>query len=342
MLQLLLQRRQSYDDIGSLLGLEVDEVRSRARAALTEIGGEDPDRSVGLTDYMLGQADPIGRADVARHLQADPGSRALAEQLLAQLRLLAPDADLPSLPAAKPGRRASAPAAATPTPTRPEPEAPETGRGSPIGAVSGRQRRLIGALLGGGLLVAIVVLLATGALSGDDGDAESADTGTEAANTDSGTETPVAEDTLTRAVLTSPSGGEARGAALFGRIRDVPVLEVRAVGLEPSGQGRSYYVWLYQSDRVALRVGSVKVGESGRILSQIPLPSQALGFVANGTFGSIVVSLTGDQAFRAEVQRARRERQLPRFLGQKVMQGEITGPGVQGAAAQGETPEDGG
>ena len=116
MLQLLLQRGQSYEDIASLLGLDVEQVRSRARAALTEIGGEDPDRDVSLTDYLLGQADPIGRADAARQLQSDGKARDLAERLATQLRVLAPGAELPELPgaasgAAKPAKTPSAPEA---------------------------------------------------------------------------------------------------------------------------------------------------------------------------------------------------------------------------------------
>ena len=47
-------------------------MRARARAALTELVGADPDRNVGLTDYLLGQADPIGRADASRHLRERP------------------------------------------------------------------------------------------------------------------------------------------------------------------------------------------------------------------------------------------------------------------------------
>src|ERR671914_2601653 len=101
MLQLLLERGQSYEDIASLLGGSRDDVRRRARAALEELGGQDPDREVGLTDYMLGQADPIGRADAVRHLQSDPETLALAEKIAAQLQLLAPDAELPELPRAK-------------------------------------------------------------------------------------------------------------------------------------------------------------------------------------------------------------------------------------------------
>ncbi len=107
MLQLLLERDQSYEDIASLLGGSRDDVRRRARAALEELGGQDPDREVGLTDYILGQADPIGRADAARHLQSDPESLALAEELSTKLRLIAPagDAPRPAAAQASPGRR---------------------------------------------------------------------------------------------------------------------------------------------------------------------------------------------------------------------------------------------
>ena len=328
MLQLLVERDQSYEDIGSLLGLEVEEVRERARAALGEIGGEDPDREVGLTDYLLGQADPIARADVARQLQTDPGSRALAEKLIAQLRLLAPGAELPTLPASKAAK------------TEP-PERPAAG----LGSISGRQRRLIGALLGGAALVALIVLLATGAFSGDDGGGGQGESGDQTTTTTASNQG--GGDQLTKAVLSPVGGGEAQGVAIFGRIRNVPALEVRAVGLEPSSGEDDYSVWLYRSERVALRIGAVKVGESGRILSQIPVPAEALGFVANGTFDTIVVSNTNTAEFRREVDQAREQKRLPRFTGEPVLRGEITGPAVEqptggGAGGAGSGSADGG
>jgi hypothetical protein len=98
MLQLLLERGQSYDDLASILGVDATEVRSRARAALTELAGADPDRNVALTDYMLGQADPIDRADAVRHLKDDSEDLAMASELAQKLRLVAPEAQLPRLP----------------------------------------------------------------------------------------------------------------------------------------------------------------------------------------------------------------------------------------------------
>jgi anti-sigma factor RsiW len=98
MLQLLLERGQSYEDLASILSVEPDEVRARARAALKELAGADPDRNVALTDYLLGQADPIDRADAVRHLKDDPEDLELVRELAQKLRLLAPEAELPRLP----------------------------------------------------------------------------------------------------------------------------------------------------------------------------------------------------------------------------------------------------
>src|SRR5215203_648015 len=145
MLQLLLERGQSYDDLASVLGVGVDEVRTRARAALTELaGGADPDAEVGLTDYLLGQADPIGRADAVRHLQADPESHRLASELRDRLLAISPDARLPDLPEPKGRRR----------PDRPKPAAPTRPR---ITMTRGQQQTIIG-------LVAAAVGVLVGAL----------------------------------------------------------------------------------------------------------------------------------------------------------------------------------
>ena len=109
MLQLLLERGQRYADLASVLGVDETEVRSRARQALTELAGADPDRNVGLTDYLLGQADPIGRADAVRHLKDDPEDLSLATELSQKLLLLAPEADLPRLPGEERRPRVAAP-----------------------------------------------------------------------------------------------------------------------------------------------------------------------------------------------------------------------------------------
>src|SRR5947207_1470271 len=186
MLQLLLERGQSYADLASLLGVGEAEVQTRARAALTELAGADPDRNVGLTDYLLGEADPIGRADAVRHLKDDPRDLELATELAQKLRLVAPQAVLPRLPGEerRPGpRRASRLSPARlPIPRRqgrrPAPEgAPETASG-PLTALSRRQTQLIVGLGSGAVLLVVIVLAATGAFGGGGSSTNSTTTST--------------------------------------------------------------------------------------------------------------------------------------------------------------------
>src|SRR3954451_22576338 len=163
LLGLLLERGQSYADICGLLGISEDEVRSRARGALTELGGADPDRNVGLTDYLLGQADPIGRADAVRHLRDDPGDRALAERVLETLAEVAPGAELPRLP----GEARTAPHLRTPRlRRRPEGAEPAAAPARRRSSRSGRQARLLVALASGAVILAVAIAAVAGAFSG--------------------------------------------------------------------------------------------------------------------------------------------------------------------------------
>jgi hypothetical protein len=357
LLQLLLERDQSYEDISGLLGMDVGQVRRRARLSLIEIGGSDPDDQVALTDYLLGQADPIGRADVARHLRSDAEVNALARKLAAQLRLLAPEAEIPEIPAGDGGAAPSSPRPSTPArprpipagtgpeprPVRPRAEKPERSRGP--SSLTSQQRTLIAALLGAGVLILVIVLLATGALGGDDGDSGGTDGNTAGQQTgDDSTNTGGGGAQLTRAVLLPPDGGDSpNGVAIFGRLRNTPVIQLTASDLEPPAEGENYSVWLYRNDNVALRLTQVdQVDESGRILIRFPIPAEALGFVANQTFKEIVLSLTDEDEYEAEVEAARTDdpQRLPRFTGEAVLQGDIVGPGA-GAGTAGTTDEEG-
>jgi hypothetical protein len=320
MLQLLLERDQSYADIGSLLGLDTDEVRARARSALTEMGGEDPDREVGLTDYLLGQADPIGRADAVRHLGADPGAHALAVKLVAQLRLIAPGAELPELPAprGRPVARSPAPSPATAAPSASSAEATAPSPGF-FQSLSRRQRQLIAALVAGGLLAIVGVLALAGVFSGDDSD----EPGTTAQSTN--------PETVTRAILEPPDGGRARGVAIFGRVQNQPVLQITVAGLQPSPEGRSYVIWLTGPRNAAFPLSRESVGERGTINGLAPLPAQLITFLQRGTFDTVEVSLADDGDVRGALQVAQQQTRFPEFVGETAVSGPIVGPGF-GAA----------
>jgi hypothetical protein len=185
MLQLLLERGQSYTDLASLLGVDEAEVRARARATLAELGGADPDRHVGLTDYLLGQADPIGRADAVRHLKDDPADLDLATEIAQKIRLIAPAAELPRLPGEerrpRPRRAPGAVLSRLPIPDRLRRRRPaDAAPGAPRTTLSRRQTQLIVGLGTGAVLLVMIVLGVAGAFSsgGDDGGTASTTTGT--------------------------------------------------------------------------------------------------------------------------------------------------------------------
>jgi hypothetical protein len=189
MLQLLLERGQTYDDLASILGVEPDEVRARARAALTELAGTDPDRHVALTDYLLGQADPIDRADVVRHLKDDQHDLELVTELAQKLRLVAPEAELPRLPGEERQTRPRRPARErAPGPLRklmPPRRRPETGESAASArrtTLTRRQTQGIVVLGCATVLVAVGALAIAGVFDGDNADSATTTSTTTSAN----------------------------------------------------------------------------------------------------------------------------------------------------------------
>ena len=306
MLQLLLEGGQGYDDIGSLLGIAPDEVRSRARSALTEIGGADPDAQVGLSDYLLGQADPIGRADAVRQLQSDPDANALAQRLVQNLRLLAPRAELPEIPEARGGRRATPPPPPPATPSAPpsQPRAaapaaaapgPPKGPGfasraagffSGLGSVSGKRRTQL--IVGGAAALALIIVgIALATSGGGDGGSDCKPLDVSAAQ-QAGVPTtklaavgdladqdcaPTGQVTL---VPVSPQNQQqsAKKPAISGF-----ALQTNAAHLEPSADGDEYVLWLYGSDQQARPIGQETVGDNGNLTGAAPLATQELVYL---------------------------------------------------------------
>jgi hypothetical protein len=319
LLQLLLEGGQGYDDIGSLLGIAPEEVRTRARGALREIGGADPDSQVQLSEYLLGQADPIGRADAVRHLQADPEANALATRLVAQLRLIAPRAELPEIPAAKAGRAAKAqdgPAA----PAQASPGASGRAPGSP----ADKRRTQLGVGLGALALLIVVGALALAGIfdGGDDGSGEGDAT---TATTASGASTEN-QAVVRMAPLDEASG--ATGQAVFAPTQDQPVMELNLSGLEPSAEGQIYVVWLYANDKVAFPIARDRVDESGNLTGGTPLGAEVLALLTQ--FGCLDVSLASTAETERAIQQAVDGGALPPHTGETVLRGQIP-------AAPGET-----
>ena len=349
MLQLLLEGRQGYEDIGSLLGISADEVRSRARAALEEIGGADPDAQVALSDYLLGQADPIGRADAVRHLQADPDANALAQRLVQNLRLLAPKAQLPEIPEPRGGRR-TAPATPVPPvapsapagPAAPPPPAPKgpglasraAGFFSGLGRLEGKRRTQ--AIVAGAAALAlgvVLIVVASGGGSGGGSGCQPVDT---AAAQQAGV--PLIKLTATGAAAGAdcpPSGqvtlGQAQQSQQQARNQTPTfILQANAVHLPPTESGQRYLLWLFKSDTQAVPLGQETVDSSGNLTGGVPLLAQQVLLLP--AFDSIrfskVTAAQAQQLQQALQSQGKKATGVIQFVGEPVLQGNISELGL--------------
>ena len=353
LLQLLLEGGQNSEDIGSLLGIGPEEVRSRARAALTDIGGADPDAQVGLSDYLLGQADPIGRADAIRHLQADPDANALADRLVQNLRLLAPKAELPEIPPAKGGRRAAPPPSAPPSetsappagapPSSPAPAGPKgpgvaskaAGALSGLGKVDGKRRTQL--IVAAAAAVAIVIVLLVVLTGGGDGDGGS---DCQTVDNSAAQQAGVPTIKLTAAGPSvdadcPPSGQMTLGAAPQTQQtkNQAPtyVFQANAANLPPTGESDRYVLWLYKSDTQAVPLGQQTVDDSGNLTGGVPLLAQQVLLLS--AFDQVRFS----KVTQAEAQQVQQSLQAQRkkatgvipFVGEPVLQGNIAELGLE-------------
>jgi hypothetical protein len=254
------------------------------------------------------------------------------EEVRAEVRqaLAAMDAPPPEPPAPPPPpERAPGPEAASiaepPSSPSPPPQPQRPRKPAPAGPSTPVERRRIVAIAGGALAIVAIVLGAVALLGGTSGSGSSGPT-VEAGNELAASE----EGKVTQAVLEPADGSEASGRAIFGRVgQEEIVLQVTAEDLEPTEQGQSYTVWLYRTPKLSLRVGSVPVGESGKLGARFTIPAELLAYVASGAFNQVYVSRTSDAAYRREVERAKEEKSLPRYTGETVLTGEITGPVAQ-------------
>ena len=280
MLQLLLERGQSYGDLASVLGVDEAEVRARARAALTEIAGADPDRNVGLTDYLLGQADPIGRADASRHLREDAADHELATTLVERLREMFPAAQLPRLPGEpRSGRFARRAAGAGARPDEGSASG-TTSRGR--SGLSRSQTRLIAIAASAGVIVIAIVLAITGAFGGG-----SDSTASEATST-----TASASDQQIQTVALKPlDGGNAGGEAVFGLATgDQPYVDVSIEGLDPAPQDETYVIWLMLTPGKGYPLSPFAVQESGSFQNRYSIPSAVLPVVARVRYVDVSIA----------------------------------------------------
>lgn len=259
---LVLKRGRSYDQLADTLGMPVERVRALAQETLTELApvsaaAVDEGWRAEIADYLLGQQEPPEAAATRGHLRRSEAARAWSRSVLDSLEHLYSNGDMPTIPSGDSGpepapRTAGAPAREL---------SPEK-----VGAIV-RRRRIVG-----GALAAYVaaVLLAVfvwpiGVLTGGDDDEPAADGG--GAGADSA-------EVVGQAVL-RPVGDANRqrhaGVAVITSDGEQDELNIQA-RLRPSGGNHAYEVWLYDSERDAVSLGAQVTDRQGNFAGRRELP----------------------------------------------------------------------
>lgn len=338
LLQLVCERGQSYEDLAGLLGISEDEVRAKARSALTELGGADPDAEVGLTDYLLGQADPIGRADAVRYLQQDAEARELASSIATKIQAIAPGATLPAIPEPKTRRRKAATAPAGPG----EPVANAVTKDDVSGVSAGgaprtsRQNRLIAGLAAAGVILVFVILAVAGVFDGG-GDESSADTSPEAAASE-------AQREITPVDLSAVNGSGVAGTANFGLANDQLFVDLDLNGLDPKLDRDSVYViWMMLNDNGGYPVSIILPDEQGAVQERYAVPTPVAVAIGSNA-RSVVISQSPRKELQQDINDAvKAGAPIVPFSGEKLAEGKIplaagqadTGTGAGGTGTQG-------
>jgi hypothetical protein len=280
-LQLVLERGRTYDQIAAMLSIDRAKVRQRALAAFDHLG---PETQVGserrhlLTDYLLGQLPPRVAEDTRTRLAGSPSERAWVRVLASELAPLAGDA-LPEIPTA--GGETPAPAVA-PTRRPGADPAPEATDASAPASTPGRQSSRLGGavVLGIGAMIAIVVVAVVLA-SGGGGSKKTSSTPTVPASTSTTATTTTPTRVVAQINLTSPTGAKTpAGVAQVVKQGTATGIIIVASGVAPNSKQDAYAVWLFKPGGKAKILGFVNpgVGSTGRLQTAGALPTDAANY----------------------------------------------------------------
>ena len=290
-LELVLRRGRTYDEIAGLLSIDRAGVRQRALAAFDAIGPKTrlaANRRALIADYLL-DALPNGVADEVReHLKGSASERAWARAIASELEPLS-DRPLPEIPtngrsphpkadAVKPSSRAQKQRA---KPSRAEvPVAAALSNGAP------RERPRRGSRRGGAVLLAVAAAVAIALVlvfvvfdgGGSKHPARAAHHGRTTSRTTAST-----PKILSQVNLLPPDGAKSPvGIAYVVRVRNQIGMLVAAEGLKPNTKhpANYYAIWLYNSasDNKFLGLVTPAVGSNGQFRLPSGLPTNASHF----------------------------------------------------------------
>src|SRR5579864_613646 len=285
-LELVLRRGRSYDEIARLLSIDRAGVRQRALAALDALGPRTrvaPERRALITDYLLGALPPAVAEEVHGHLRQSASERAWARAVSAELRSIA-DGPLPEVPADPgPGARESEPVAAAPGAQESPAQSPRGGPPKPVGP--GASSRRGGAILlaaGAAVVLAVVLILVLPGVGHNHPAARAARAASATGTTGATGATGTTGARLVAAIdLKPPGGGKSPvGIAEVLEAQGTFGMAIAAQGLAPSSNRplRDYAIWLYNSPNDSHILGFVSppVGKSGKMgIPPFGLPANA-------------------------------------------------------------------
>jgi hypothetical protein len=301
-IELVVQRGRSYEDLADMLSMPGQRVRQLAREALIELAPVsakrvDADRRGQLADFVLGQQSSAEEIATQTHLRRSEAGRAWTSSLVDSLAGLYPNSppEIPEGEAEPPPRRERERdrprererlrgdrvplrergdrAERRPRRDYPPVEKPprRRERGKPLRAPSTlspeaqsaiRRRRIVGALLAAVVLVGIVV----GVLlitGGSDDKKKSKAAATRA------------QPRIVGELLLKPVSGTSttnQGIAIIATQAGKPKLIVQAK-LTPTKQRQAYAVWLYNSRTNAVSLGAQVTDQSGNYQGAGSIPA---------------------------------------------------------------------
>jgi hypothetical protein len=289
-LQLVLARGKTYDEIAQLLSIDRGAVRDRALAAFDALGPTTrlpSTRRALITDYLLGQLPDRLSKEVHHSLAESASERAWARVVVSELAPVAAG-PLPEIPVGvvepEPARRrrrqrdedarghaVEATAGVDADVARPEAGSAEREEPRP------RSSRLGGAILLGAVaaaaIAAILVFVVFG-IGGSTSHKPKPSTAAAPVNTTSSSARPLAQINLT-----SPTGGKAVGIAEVIKAGGATGVVIVAQGLAANGKHDAYAVWLANGSNY-YRLGYVQqaVTSNGKLQTAGRLPSNASNF----------------------------------------------------------------
>ncbi|MEO6497254.1 MAG: hypothetical protein ABIO51_07200 [Solirubrobacteraceae bacterium] len=262
-LQLLLKQGKSYDDLASLLRIEPDTVRERARDALDRLGvggggivDLDMVEQDEIADYLLGQQSASERASTRDLLETSAPGRTWARVVSGELRPLAGDG-LPEIPS----ERAEV----------------DEAFGALEARKAARQRQAKSSRLGGVLLLAAVgvavAFLIVFVISGNDDEGDNAATGTTSTQT-TGTTGNASRQVLGQVNLNpvEGSGEKGIGAVTLVAQGDQTAMVFQGQDIPANGRGDVYALWVITSENAARLGFTPRVGKKGRLRFSGPIP----------------------------------------------------------------------